>query len=97
MPCHFDFATLDMPAALPCPRQINSTEDYEVRRYEAGSWVSTQVEAYAYALGVSKGFQVSSLSKCGWTGFGLDVHVLGCFCDGAVLVQGRQKGWLVQG
>ncbi|EFN55172.1 hypothetical protein CHLNCDRAFT_57955 [Chlorella variabilis] len=44
---------------LDCPKftVVNTTDDYEVRYYEAGAWVSTDVEAYAYALGVSKGFQ----------------------------------------
>lgn len=52
------------PTSPPPPCQVNTTDDYEVRYYEAGAWVSTDVEAYAYALGVSKGFQVGH--ACAW-------------------------------
>jgi hypothetical protein len=45
---------------LDCPRYtvLESTDDYELREYEAASWVSTDVSAYAYALAARTGFQV---------------------------------------
>ncbi|KAI3428633.1 hypothetical protein D9Q98_007456 [Chlorella vulgaris] len=44
---------------LDCPRfsVLESTDDYELREYEAASWVSTDVSAYAYALAARTGFQ----------------------------------------
>ncbi|KAL4425814.1 hypothetical protein ABPG75_009830 [Micractinium tetrahymenae] len=43
---------------LDCPQYdvVETTDDYEVREYEAGSWVSMDVEAYTYAIAVSEAF-----------------------------------------
>ncbi|KAL4445812.1 hypothetical protein ABPG77_009011 [Micractinium sp. CCAP 211/92] len=59
-------ASLQVPVGAPwfchnldCPKfdVVETTDDYEVREYEAGSWVSMDVEAYAYALAINKAFQ----------------------------------------
>ena len=55
---------------LDCPRYSveEATDDWELRAYEAGTWVSTDVEAYAYALASSTGFKVRVCVGCpdGW-------------------------------
>jgi hypothetical protein len=61
-------AARDFPAAwerpwychdLDCPKfkVLNTTDQYEVRVYESGQWVSTHVESYLYAAAVTQGFQ----------------------------------------
>lgn len=44
---------------LDCPPYtvVETTDDYEVRKYEAGQWVSTDMEAYSYVTAVQTGFQ----------------------------------------
>lgn len=44
---------------IDCPKftVVNTTDDYEVRYYESGVWVSTDVETYAYAIASTTGFQ----------------------------------------
>ena len=44
---------------LDCPKfEVQSKEEaFEVRQYAAATWVSTDVEAYAYALAANTGFK----------------------------------------
>lgn len=44
---------------LDCPKfEVHSKEEaFEVRQYAAATWVSTDVEAYAYALAANTGFK----------------------------------------
>eukprot|EP00892_Ulva_mutabilis_P007705 jgi/Ulvmu1/5306/UM022_0100.1 len=43
---------------LDCPkfRVVEKTDEYELRSYEAGAWVSTEQEGYGYEEAVRKGF-----------------------------------------